>query len=118
MLKGTPTQMLTRITETSASEVSVSQGTPDETRWSLPSASLTTPESVSSIHFHVVAETTSGSSHGSIRSDRRTPLSGKRCWKKRAMARPSTNCPMIEPAVNRTVVTKVWENRSDDRILA
>lgn len=39
-----------------------------------PSASLTTPVSVSSIHLHVVAETASGSS----RSERRTPPSGKR----------------------------------------
>jgi hypothetical protein len=113
-LNGMPIQMFTRITATRASEVLVSQP-----GWSVatPTAArnrLSAPLSLSRIHRQTAPETISGISQGSRISERSTPPSGKRRRKNTARARPMTNCPAIDPAVNSTVFSMAWLNTGED----
>jgi hypothetical protein len=66
---------------------------------------LRIPLSCSRIARHAALPTISGMSHGSRNSARSTPLSGKFLWKNSASSIPITNCPAIDPTVNRAVLT-------------
>ena len=66
------------------------------------------PLSCSSSARQAALPTISGMSHGSRKSARSTPLSGKFLWKKSASSIPMTNWPMIEPTVNSAVLTTAW----------
>src|SRR5687767_3678797 len=89
------------ITEASALSGDVSQLTgPTPT---VPSAALTTPASLLSIHDQVDADTISGSSHGTRNSARSVRDSGKCWWKKTARAIPMPNWNASDATVKTTV---------------
>src|SRR5687768_12165935 len=68
-----------------------------------PSAALTTPASLLSIHDQVDADTIKGNSHGTRNSARSVRDSGKCRWKKTASASPTLNWKASDAAVNTTV---------------
>ena len=95
-----PSQMLTRMTETSATCGEVSHGTGPSMTPRFCSVTLRMPLSCSRIARQAALPTISGSSQGSRNSARSTPLSGKLWWKNSASSIPITNWPTIEPSVN------------------
>ena len=100
-MNGTPIQMFAMITEVSDQDGEVSQFTGSMP--TAPSAALTMPESLLSIHDQVDADTISGSSHGTRNRARRVAESRK-CWlKKTARASPIAYWKNRHTAVNTTV---------------
>lgn len=114
MLNGIPIHTFTAITVISAKAGLVSHGTGSCTSPDPRSAWLSTPESWSRIHFHTALDTMSGSSHGRSSSARSRPLSGKDRRKNSASTSPITNCPAIDPAVNRNVLSSAVEKIPDE----
>src|SRR6187402_664864 len=107
-LNGMPIQMLAMITATSDQLGEVSQ-----LMWPICAASrkeLITPESLFIIHDHVDADTSSGSSHGTRKSARRRPLSGKCRKKNTASASPMENWNTIDTTTNNAVFSRAGAN--------
>src|SRR3954466_4856749 len=103
-----PIQMFAMVTEASDQSGDVSQLTgPMPTQ---PSALLTTPESLLSIHDQVDAETISGSSHGTRKSARRVADNRKFWWKNTARAMPMANWKAIEITVKSAVCRRAGPN--------
>src|SRR5580693_3716695 len=71
---------------------------------------FTIPESLFSIHDQVDADTSSGSSHGTRNSARRTPERRKFRWKNTASASPIANWKAIETNTKITVLTSAGAN--------
>src|SRR4051794_18055004 len=103
-----PIQMLAMITEVNDQPGEVSQLTGSTPM--RPSAALTMPESLLSIHDHVDADTISGSSHGTRNSARRVAESRKCCAKNTASAMPMENCATSDTRVNTAVWTSAGTN--------
>ncbi len=80
-----------------------------------PSAELTMPESLLSIHDQVEAETISGSSHGTRNSARSVADSRKLLTKNTASAMPMVNWKISETPVNSERVQQGRARRSGRR---
>ena len=107
-LNGMPIQMFAISTETSDQVGEVSQST-----GAMPTAcrnALTIPESLLSIHDQVEADTSSGSSHGTRNSARRTPDSRNFRGKNTASARPIANWKAIETNTKIAVLISAGAN--------
>src|SRR4051794_5687179 len=106
-LNGMPSQMLAMMT--AHSELSLlSHHTPSEPN--SPSSLLSTPESASIIHCHVVPDTMIGSSQGTRKRPRSTPEIGKLRWKKTARASPMEYWKTSETTTNVAVWPTVGQN--------
>ena len=89
-----------------------------ERMWRRTPASLTTPKTSSSIHFHICAATTVGIAHGTSITARMTPRPLKWELTVRAMISPSTNSIETVMSVNLTVTQTEWRKKvSCHRIL-
>src|SRR3954465_5375840 len=103
-----PIQTFAMITETSDHCGEVSQLTGSTP--TAPSAALTMPESLLSIHDQVEADTINGNSHGT-RNSPRSVADSRKCWTKNtARARPMANWNTSEIPVKSTVCSSAGPN--------